>query len=182
MSIVEDRLATINTPSTEQYQNKMAKLRKNAGNWNRSMTSVSQIFLMFESSNRHWASPLPWRRTRLHLIARVMHCTSWQAYVEMRKGGGRGSVTAYPRQLESLIRMSEAHAKTRLSQRVERADVQEALRLYREALKQSATDPRTGIVDISILTTGACRCWRSLSRCFFAETPERRCIALPDLS
>jgi len=76
----------------------------------------------------------------------------------MRKGGGRGSVTAYPRQLESLIRMSEAHAKTRLSQRVERADVQEALRLYREALKQSATDPRTGIVDISILTTGACRC------------------------
>nr|CAB3263693.1 DNA replication licensing factor MCM4 [Phallusia mammillata] len=80
-----------------------------------------------------------------------------QAYVEMRKGGGagnRGGVTAYPRQLESLIRLSEAHAKARLSAKVERADVREALRLYREALKQSATDPRTGIVDISILTTG----------------------------
>uniref|UniRef100_H2ZKX4 DNA replication licensing factor MCM4 n=1 Tax=Ciona savignyi TaxID=51511 RepID=H2ZKX4_CIOSA len=80
-----------------------------------------------------------------------------QAYVEMRKGGGSGSkggVTAYPRQLESLIRLSEAHAKSRLSVKVERLDVQEALRLYREALKQSATDPRTGIVDISILTTG----------------------------
>uniref|UniRef100_H2ZKX3 DNA replication licensing factor MCM4 n=1 Tax=Ciona savignyi TaxID=51511 RepID=H2ZKX3_CIOSA len=79
------------------------------------------------------------------------------AYVEMRKGGGSGSkggVTAYPRQLESLIRLSEAHAKSRLSVKVERLDVQEALRLYREALKQSATDPRTGIVDISILTTG----------------------------
>ena len=75
----------------------------------------------------------------------------------MRKGGGSGSkggVTAYPRQLESLIRLSEAHAKTRLSNRVEKSDVREALRLYREALKQSATDPRTGIVDISILTTG----------------------------
>ena len=75
----------------------------------------------------------------------------------MRKGGGSGSkgaVTAYPRQLESLIRLSEAHAKTRLSSRVERSDVREALRLYREALKQSATDPRTGIVDIAILTTG----------------------------
>jgi len=75
----------------------------------------------------------------------------------MRKGGGggnKGGVTAYPRQLESLIRLSEAHAKTRLSNRVEKDDVREALRLYREALKQSATDPRTGIVDISILTTG----------------------------
>ena len=29
-----------------------------------------------------------------------------------------------------------------------------ALRLHREALKQSATDPKTGIIDISILTTG----------------------------
>lgn len=32
--------------------------------------------------------------------------------------------------------------------------MEEAKRLHREALKQSATDPRTGIVDISILTTG----------------------------
>ncbi|XP_036686336.1 DNA replication licensing factor MCM4 isoform X2 [Balaenoptera musculus] len=37
---------------------------------------------------------------------------------------------------------------------VEAIDVEEAKRLHREALKQSATDPRTGIVDISILTTG----------------------------
>lgn len=78
-----------------------------------------------------------------------------QAYVEMRKGGAtKGNVTAYPRQLESLIRLSEARAKVRLSPKVENDDVQEALRLYREAIKQSATDPRTGIVDISILTTG----------------------------
>jgi len=35
-----------------------------------------------------------------------------QHYVEMRKvGAGRGQVTAYPRQLESLIRLSEAHAR-----------------------------------------------------------------------
>ncbi len=27
-------------------------------------------------------------------------------------------------------------------------------RLHREALKQAATDPKTGIIDISILTTG----------------------------
>uniref|UniRef100_A0A8C2PY32 DNA replication licensing factor MCM4 n=1 Tax=Cyprinus carpio TaxID=7962 RepID=A0A8C2PY32_CYPCA len=78
-----------------------------------------------------------------------------EAYVDMRKiGSGRGMVSAYPRQLESLIRLAEAHAKVRFSNKVESIDVEEAKRLHREALKQSATDPRTGFVDISILTTG----------------------------
>uniref|UniRef100_A0A9J8CE64 DNA replication licensing factor MCM4 n=1 Tax=Cyprinus carpio carpio TaxID=630221 RepID=A0A9J8CE64_CYPCA len=78
-----------------------------------------------------------------------------EAYVDMRKiGSGRGMVSAYPRQLESLIRLAEAHAKVRFSSKVESIDVEEAKRLHREALKQSATDPRTGFVDISILTTG----------------------------
>ncbi|NXW95777.1 MCM4 factor, partial [Alopecoenas beccarii] len=78
-----------------------------------------------------------------------------EAYVDMRKiGSGRGMVSAYPRQLESLIRLAEAHAKVRFSEKVGTIDVEEAKRLHREALKQSATDPRTGIVDISILTTG----------------------------
>ena len=37
-----------------------------------------------------------------------------QEYVEMRKmGTGRGTVTATPRQLESLIRLSEAIARMR---------------------------------------------------------------------
>ncbi|CAG7717467.1 unnamed protein product [Allacma fusca] len=77
------------------------------------------------------------------------------AYVDMRKAGkGRGMITAYPRQLESLIRLSEAHAKVRLSNWVEVADVEEAWRLHREAVKQSATDPLSGKIDVSILTTG----------------------------
>nr|CAD7591375.1 unnamed protein product [Timema genevievae] len=78
-----------------------------------------------------------------------------QAYVDMRKvGSGRGQITAYPRQLESLIRLSEAHAKLRFSQTVEVLDVEEAWRLHREALKQSATDPLSGKIDVCILTTG----------------------------
>ncbi|XP_067052845.1 DNA replication licensing factor mcm4-A-like [Acropora muricata] len=78
-----------------------------------------------------------------------------QAYVEMRQvGSSRGAVTAYPRQLESLIRLAEAHARMRLSSKVEDVDVEEARRLHREALKQSATDPKTGLIDINILTTG----------------------------
>ncbi|KFM57235.1 DNA replication licensing factor mcm4-A, partial [Stegodyphus mimosarum] len=77
------------------------------------------------------------------------------AYVEMRKiGAGRGQISAYPRQLESLIRLAEAHAKVRFSGVVDLVDVEEAKRLHREALKQSATDPSSGKIDISILTTG----------------------------
>ncbi|GJQ66152.1 hypothetical protein Trydic_g4214 [Trypoxylus dichotomus] len=78
-----------------------------------------------------------------------------QAYVNMRKvGSGRGQISAYPRQLESLIRLAEAHAKVRFSQVVTVDDVEEAYRLHREALKQSATDPLSGRIDVGILTTG----------------------------
>jgi len=73
----------------------------------------------------------------------------------MRKSGsGRGQVSAYPRQLESLIRLSEALARIRLSDTVEVSDVEEAYRLHREALKQSATDPLTGKVDVNIIAAG----------------------------
>lgn len=52
-----------------------------------------------------------------------------QAYVDMRRvGSGRGQITAYPRQLESLIRLAEAHAKIRFSDTVDIVDVEEACR------------------------------------------------------
>ncbi|XP_013187745.2 DNA replication licensing factor MCM4 [Amyelois transitella] len=77
------------------------------------------------------------------------------AYVDMRRvGSGRGQISAYPRQLESLIRLAEAYARLRLSPVVEISDVNEAARLHREALKQSATDPASGRIDVGILTTG----------------------------
>lgn len=45
-----------------------------------------------------------------------------------QSGSGRGQVSAYPRQLESLIRLSEALARIRLSDTVEINDVEEAYR------------------------------------------------------
>jgi DNA replication licensing factor MCM4 len=82
------------------------------------------------------------------------------AYVAMRKVGedSRSSerrITATTRQLESMIRLSEAHARMRFSDAVELQDVNEANRLIRSALRESATDPLTGQIDLDLITTGA---------------------------
>lgn len=62
-----------------------------------------------------------------------------QAYQTMRNQGvGRNTITATPRQLESMVRLSEALARMRLSSTVERHDVAEAVRL----MKVSASFPR----------------------------------------
>lgn len=74
-------------------------------------------------------------------------------------------ITATTRQLESMIRLSEAHAKmrcltayiyanSRFSEEVEVSDVREASRLIRSAIKEYATDPLTGKIDMELITTG----------------------------
>jgi DNA replication licensing factor MCM4 len=64
-------------------------------------------------------------------------------------------ITATTRQLESMIRLSEAHARMRFSNFVEMQDVREAGRLMREAIKSSAMDPRTGKIDLGLLEDGS---------------------------
>lgn len=64
-------------------------------------------------------------------------------------------ITATTRQLESMIRLSEAHAKMRLSHEVNSNDVLEAVRLIKSAIKQAATDSRTGLIDMGLLTEGS---------------------------
>ncbi|MCX8200158.1 MAG: minichromosome maintenance protein MCM [Candidatus Micrarchaeota archaeon] len=76
-------------------------------------------------------------------------------YVEMRKLGRKeGTVPVTPRQIEGLIRLSEAAAKARLSNTVEKEDAERAIKLFDYALKQIAMDAATGKLDIDIITTG----------------------------
>ncbi|XP_016473623.1 DNA replication licensing factor MCM4 [Nicotiana tabacum] len=82
-----------------------------------------------------------------------------RGYVEMRRrgnfpGSSKKVITATPRQLESLIRLSEGLARIRFSERVEKRDVMEAIRLLEVALQQSATDHSTGTIDMDLITTG----------------------------
>ena len=76
-------------------------------------------------------------------------------YVLMRNmGNSKKTITATPRQLESMIRIAESIAKMRLSDTVEKRDIDEAVRLIKAAMQQSATDPTTGEIDMDIIATG----------------------------
>lgn len=80
-------------------------------------------------------------------------------YVKLRSVGAdpraaEKRITATTRQLESMIRLSEAHARMRFSSTVELEDVQESYRLMRDAIRTSALDPTTGKIDMGMLNTG----------------------------
>lgn len=75
-------------------------------------------------------------------------------YVRMRQRGSNKTISATTRQLEALIRLSEARAKVRLAETVEKRDVDEAVRLIDEAMKMTAMDPTTGLLDMDLLTSG----------------------------
>lgn len=82
-----------------------------------------------------------------------------RGYVEIRRrgnfpGSSKKVITATPRQIESLIRLSEALARIRFSEWVEKHDVIEAFRLLEVAMQQSATDHSTGTIDMDLITTG----------------------------
>ena len=63
-------------------------------------------------------------------------------------------MSATTRQLEAIIRLSEAHAKMRLSEIVEQKDVLEAVRLIKASMQTAATDPITGVLDLDMVTLG----------------------------
>jgi len=76
-------------------------------------------------------------------------------YVNMRRmSTTKNTISATPRQLESLVRLSEARAKMLLRDVVEVEDVEEAQRLLHAATLSAATDPRTGRIDMDLINTG----------------------------
>ena len=77
-------------------------------------------------------------------------------YVSMRNSGNveEGGVRSIPitaRQLEALIRLSEASAKIRLAKTVTKKDAQKAIELVDHCLNQIAKDSETGKIDIDRL-------------------------------
>jgi len=79
-----------------------------------------------------------------------------KSYSELRNQGGSAEViTATPRILETLIRISEAVAKMELREVVTAVDVDEAVRLLKAATYAACIDPETGLIDMEQLVAGA---------------------------
>jgi replicative DNA helicase Mcm len=81
-----------------------------------------------------------------------------QYYIKMRssvtKGEGSRSVPISARQLEGLIRLTEACARMRLSEVCEKKDARRAIELLDYCLRQVAFDEKTGTIDIDRIATG----------------------------
>jgi len=86
-------------------------------------------------------------------------------YVKMRLSGGEeGKVKAIPispRQLEALVRLSEAAAKLRLGTTVTKKDARTAIELVHFCLAQIGLDPLTGKIDVDRFSGGITASQRS---------------------
>ena len=87
-------------------------------------------------------------------------------YVGLRNSGQKGDEEIKPipisaRQLEALVRLSEASAKTRLSDKVTKNDAKRAIELLKHCLMQVGFDYETGQIDIDKITTGVTASQRS---------------------
>ncbi len=68
-------------------------------------------------------------------------------YLKLRSGS-KDTIMATPRQLEGLVRLSEASAKARLSDKVTVSDAERAIALTDFVLRAVAYDESTGMIDI----------------------------------
>ncbi|WP_230972170.1 minichromosome maintenance protein MCM [Archaeoglobus neptunius] len=82
-------------------------------------------------------------------------------YLSLRASAKDNSpVPITARQLESIVRLAEASARIRLSDRVEEEDVERVLEVMKRSLMQIAVDPETGKIDIDFAISGTSKTQR----------------------
>ena len=88
-----------------------------------------------------------------------------QYYIKMRlSGSGEGSIRTIPispRQLEALVRLSEANARLNLADKVTKEDARMAIRILEQCLMDVGFDRETGKIDIDRIATGVSAAARS---------------------
>ncbi|MBI2041286.1 MAG: minichromosome maintenance protein MCM [DPANN group archaeon] len=87
-------------------------------------------------------------------------------YVDLRSTAAREeaevkSIPISARQLEALVRLSEASARIRLADKVTKKDAQRAIDLLKSSMKEVAYDVETGKFDIDRIATGITATQRS---------------------
>merc|ERR1712156_1001066 len=106
----------------------------------------SELFRRYVSFARRWVHPQITDDAAKALM---------KGYIDLRnQGTSREMITATPRILESLIRISESVAKMELREDVTTDHVDEAIRLLKATTYAAAVDPETGLIDMEQLIVG----------------------------
>ena len=107
-------------------------------------------------------------RKYISFAKRIIPVLSPEAVIELRdfylkmrsKGGAEAAVAITPRQLEALVRISEARARAFLRDRVTVEDAKSAIRIMTVSLSDVGVDVKTGAMDIDVIMTGKPRSLR----------------------
>ena len=99
------------------------------------------------------------RRTCQPTLTDVAVAELKEYFLKMRATGGgeESGIKAVPisaRQLEGLVRLAEASARSRLSDKITKKDARRAIEIVHYCLTQIGIDPETGRFDIDRITTG----------------------------
>ena len=107
-------------------------------------------------------------RKYISYAKRIIPVLSSEAVIELRdfylkmraKGGAEAAVAITPRQLEALVRISEARARAFLRDIVTVEDAKSAIRIMTVSLSDVGVDVKTGAMDIDVIMTGKPRSLR----------------------
>ncbi len=107
-------------------------------------------------------------RKYISYAKRIIPVLSSEAVIELRdfylkmraKGGAEAAVAITPRQLEALVRISEARARAFLRDVVTVEDAKSAIRIMTVSLSDVGVDVKTGAMDIDVIMTGKPRSLR----------------------
>ncbi len=121
------------------------------------------------------------RYVRPQLTQEAVHLLE-EFFVSMRRASGvseEAPIAITARQLEALVRLSEAHAKMALKNKVTIEDAEEAVRLMYYSLQRAGIDVETGRIDIDTIMVGTPRSKQERMKAFirfideiFEETDE----------
>jgi replicative DNA helicase Mcm len=83
-------------------------------------------------------------------------------YLDLRKMGEtkESPVPVTARQLEALVRLAEASARIRLSNKITIEDAKRTTRISMACMKQVGVDPTTGAFDVDVIATGTSKSQR----------------------
>ena len=122
---------------------------------------MAQFILELQQREDAIVAPIDSAMIKKYIAYARIHCTPKlsqealqeikQFYVDLRSSGKEADMASIPisaRQLEGLVRLSEASAKSRLSSIITKEDARKAIDLVYYCLSQIGIDPSTGRLDI----------------------------------